>query len=438
MARPNIVFLTSHDIGRQLGCYGHPEIRTPHLDALAAEGAFFRQAFCTQPQCSPARASLYTGRYPHSHGVMGLTHGHFGWDLHPGEVHIAGFLKGHGYQTGGTGVEHSCADAKARGLEHFLGGGGNAHQLVAKAGELLDTFAKNPGQPFYLQLGFFEGHRQGPPDYAWPSSPEPTEAELAAVTLPPWLEDNAGTRREYVMMHHAIARMDTGIGELVARLKSDGLWENTILVFAVDHGIAFPRAKTSCYEAGLEIAAMMRGPGVPTGFATDALVSGVDFFPTLAELAGLPVPANVQGESLLPLFRKEKEAVREHLYGEMTYHNYPDPIRSVRDGRYKLLLKMLPCATIYNSTQQWAPPAITSHPKNPKNDVPPMLEFYDLQADPHELHDLAEDATVAPERDRLLAALGQHLRDTADPILDGLPLPPRFAEAQALLRGAGA
>src|SRR5437016_1959417 len=85
MNRPNIIQITCHDLGKHIGCYGHPTVHTPTLDRLAEEGVRFAHSFCTSPGCSPSRATLATGRYPHQNGVLGLAHAHFGWELGPGE-----------------------------------------------------------------------------------------------------------------------------------------------------------------------------------------------------------------------------------------------------------------------------------------------------------------------------------------------------------------
>ncbi len=103
---PNILHITCHDIGRHLHCYGIDEVSSPNFDRLAARGTRFAQAFCTAPQCSPSRASLYTGRWPHSNGVMGLTHSNFAWRLNEGETHLVHVLNEAGYHTAGTGIIH--------------------------------------------------------------------------------------------------------------------------------------------------------------------------------------------------------------------------------------------------------------------------------------------------------------------------------------------
>ena len=113
-AKPNILFITCHDLGRHLGCYGVPTVHTPELDRLAASGVRLTRAFATAPSCSPSRAAIATGRYPHANGVMGLAHPPFGWDLHPGERHLAQLLGDAGYDTHLFGFQHVSARSSAR------------------------------------------------------------------------------------------------------------------------------------------------------------------------------------------------------------------------------------------------------------------------------------------------------------------------------------
>src|SRR6266545_13291 len=152
MPPPSVVFLTCHDLGQHLGCYGQPTVPSPALDRLARSGVRFERSFCTAPQCSPSRAALHTGRYPHSAGVLGLAHAPFGWRLDPRERHTAQILGEAGYSTTLVGMQHLIE----RGSAHELG-----YQEVlpvAPAGEeaaaaiaLLRKFA-HAERPFYLEV----------------------------------------------------------------------------------------------------------------------------------------------------------------------------------------------------------------------------------------------------------------------------------------------
>jgi arylsulfatase A-like enzyme len=166
----NVLVITCHDLGRHLGCYGVPTLRTPNLDRLAAEGVRFGQAYCAAPQCSPSRAALYTGRHPHSNGVLGLTHANFGFDLHPEERHLAQLLKEDGRATALVGADHEArhvdaASTAARlGFDH-LERPRRGDEIAAAAIARLEQFAA-AGTPFYLQVGFNEPHRLSHPDPA--------------------------------------------------------------------------------------------------------------------------------------------------------------------------------------------------------------------------------------------------------------------------------
>lgn len=432
MKRPNVILMTSHDIGRRLHCYGHAEVHSPALDKLAADGAIFRSAFCTQAQCSPSRASLYTGRYPHSNGVMGLVSKDFAWDLHPDEQHLAGRLKSDGYRTALAGLQHETGRLSETGFDEIDGGTERWAASVADASEqFLAKFAADPDHPFYLQVGFFEGHRiPGHPNHEW----GPMAADAPdSVVVPGYLKDDPGTRAEFAQLHGSIRSMDAAVERILATVDACGFRDNTIVLFTADHGISFPRAKTTCYDPGLEVALLMRGPGVPAGRDVRDLVSNVDILPTLMDLLGLPCPETVQGQSFAGLFGGRDYQARTHVFSEMTYHNYIDPLRCVRSETHKLIVNFMPCATIYNCTEQWRPVSTPAFPPNPKNAIHPVVELYDLEKDPWERNNCVDDPDYADIRAHLLSVLTKQIVETEDPIRHGPPLPRRFHDALALL-----
>ena len=157
--RPNIVVVVCHDLGRHLGCYGVSTVDSPAIDRLAAEGVRFSNSFCVAPQCSPSRAAMFTGRYPHSNGVMGLTHADFAWDLHPDERHLAQLLGAAGYHTALAGLQHESRDTGRLGFAEIMENGLEPCAAVAaRAASFLER-AAHAAAPFYLQVGFIEPHR---------------------------------------------------------------------------------------------------------------------------------------------------------------------------------------------------------------------------------------------------------------------------------------
>ena len=145
-SRPNVLLLHCHDLGRHLQCYGARTVNSPHLDGLAADGVLAEQMFTTAPQCSPSRASLFTGRWPHANGVLGLTHATFAWDLHPDERHLAALLADDGYRTELIGVHHESRRREPEDVAAQLGfdrvqPGGLASKVVDRTVDALDRLA---------------------------------------------------------------------------------------------------------------------------------------------------------------------------------------------------------------------------------------------------------------------------------------------------------
>lgn len=443
--RPNVLLLHCHDLGQHLHCYGVDGVQSPHLDRLASEGVLFENYFCAAPQCSPSRASIFTGRYPHSNGVMGLTHADFAWDLHPGEKHIGQILGDAGYASSGVGVIHETRSGSKRcGFADYSTAStaqGMADAVIARLAE----FAKAPAKPFYLQAGCIEPHRLPAPDRVSDQGflggrlqPDATRG----ITVPPFLRDTPGARAELAELQGAIRHMDEQMGRVLAAVRDLGLEKNTLVIFTTDHGIAMPRAKCSVYEPGLRTAFILRYPareGWRGGIRHKQMVSNIDCLPTILDLAGVAISDALQGRSLAPLLNGQSYAERDWIFSELTYHDYYDPRRAVRNATHKLIVNFSSAPAFMDPSQSWRPRADTVAPPNHALAYHTPFELYDLVNDPWERQDLAPAAannpTYAAVLERLRGQLVAHMQTTADPILNGAVTPPLHRRAQAWLQG---
>jgi arylsulfatase A-like enzyme len=411
--RPHVVQITCHDLGRFLGCYGVATVRTPNLDRLAAAGVRCERAFATASGCSPSRAALATGRYPHANGVMGLAHDGFGWDLHPEERHIAGLLREQGFETHLFGLQHVTMRIERLGFGHVHRRGLGP----AVAEDVEAVLAMPTAKPRYLEINLEEPHRPYDQGGVGPEA-------SAGVWIPPWLPDTEATREEMAALQGAVQAADGAIGRILAALDGAGLAENTLVVFTADHGLAMPRAKCTLYDPGIGVALIVRWPagGVRTGGTVSPLISNIDVLPTLLEAIGAAVPEGVQGRSFLPLLRGGAYSPRDAIYAEKTFHSYYDPMRAVRTERYKYIRNFettflvevpgdVQVGAIYRSELQRYVAA--THP---------AVELYDLVADPLEQDDVAGQPVVAEVERELDARVWRWMEETGDPLLAG-PVP---------------
>jgi len=435
--RPNIVFVTSHDIGRHLACYGATRVTSPTFDRMAAEGVRFANAFCTSPICSPARASLVTGRYPHNHGVKGLAHPPFAWDLHDDETHLAQVLRRAGYTTHLAGLQHETGRREHFGIDeeintHDYPGNPFAAEVAADCERFFAERATAP-QPFYLQVGFFEPHRKPGQNGYGPYEPVPDRD----VELPRWLKDEPSARKDVAQFQSAIRALDEGLARIFRALEVNGLDENTLVVFAADHGAPYPRAKASLYDPGLEIALLVRWPGgdLKRGHVSELPVSGIDVAPTILDIAGLEALPHAQGRSLAAELRGESLA-EGPVFAENNFHNYWDPIRCIRTRSHKLIVNFALTSAFYDASQQWRPAATPNFPGSARGAKHPLLELYDLEADPLEHHNLADSGEHTSIRDDLLHQLAAWMHETEDFLLAMPPIEPRGKEALGLIQKA--
>ena len=438
--RPNILLITSEDNGPHMGCYGETNVQTPRLDELAASGARFNNAYVTQAVCSPGRASILTGLYPHQNGQIGLASHRF--SMFSALPNIPMLLKDAGYRTGRMGKLHVLPESAFsfdwvwRPDQH----NGFRRRDVVKTSKEAGWFMRADDEPFFLMVNYADAHLQwhnqdcGLPEQ--PLTAEDVHAPSAVGVDTPRLREQAAA------YYNCVSRLDTGIGILLDELEKSGQADRTIVIYLADHGPHFSRGKCCSYELSLRTPLMVRWPGVSVpGTVRDELVSQIDVLPTVMDATGVTMPEGLPGRSLRPLLGDDtSDNWRTHLFAEWnTSHPHPlpgtlNPQRVVRDERYKLIVNLLPgqrnpveqaftepTPTIRpNCTQQDEIDAAPEHIRNvyARWRHPPEMELYDLVADPDEFHNLADDPVYAAIRRQLHDALRQWQTETADPFAD--------------------
>ena len=353
--KPNIIVIISDQFrGDCIGAMGlNPMGLTPNLDRMAADGVLFRSAFCNQPVCAPARASMFTGQYPSKHGVWRNSFG-----LSPDAVTLAGTLDTAGYSSNYIGKWHLMPAAgrteqEVRGWvpPQFRGGFNGlweaANELEwtshAYEGEMWDNdgkpiafsnqyrtefmtdrakrFLRSAKGPFFLTLSYLEVHHQNDKDTFDP--PKEFKNRYPNPFIPPDLRPLPGSWPSQLSDYFAcVAKMDETVGEIRKTLRETGLDKNTIVVFLSDHGCHFKTRNTeykrSPHDSSIHIPLVICGPGFNRSMEISELVSQVDLMPTLLEAAGAAIPASVQGRSFLPLLDRKTGNWRNEVYFEMS------------------------------------------------------------------------------------------------------------------------
>lgn len=433
--RPNILFITTHDLGKHVPIYGLQTVVAPAIEHLAQRGIVFDQSFCTAPQCSPSRAALHTGRHAHTVGMLGLGHEPFNWRLHPNELHLAHRLGAVGYETALFGIQHltegpfqllNPAELGYETAAPALPASDMAEEVVAFLAARAET-----DRPFYLEVGFFEPHRP----YDWGGA-RPDDSR--GVTVPPYIPDSPAAQQDFAALQGMVRVMDTGVDAILQALNAHGLEQNTWVIFTTDHGIAMPRAKCTLYDPGIETTLVMHWPGggLTGGRRISEMISHVDMVPTLLEGLGLPVPDNLHGRSYWPLLCGEAYDPRSHVFAEKTYHTMYEPMRAIRTDRHKLIVNFAEDVAIN------VPADIQLSPIFPTmldqiTPQRPFVELYDLRHDPHEMHNIAGQPETAELEASLKRQLLHWMERTADPLLTGVPVSPHHHEVIRQMRRAG-
>ncbi|SKC83609.1 sulfatase family protein [Maledivibacter halophilus] len=425
----NIIYIHTHDSGRFLSPYG-ANVPTDNLLELAKDSIVFRNAYCAGSTCSPSRAALLTGTYPHNNGMYGLAHR--GFKLKDYKMHLANYLKEYGYETVLCGVQHEAAGCTESHIAvPIIGYSKNITEdykkranedLVfwdlenAKSAANYIKEAKN--KKFFLSFGMFATHR----DY--PTEIDDTIDERY-VSLPYLTFDNEENRKDTAKYHTSAKYADKCIDIVIKALKENGLYDNTLIIFTTDHGIANPFNKCNLLDSGIGVSLIIRNPKQNRqGKVTDSLVSHIDIFPTICDLLGIDRPKWLQGKSLADVLEDEKKEVREEVFAEINYHTSYEPARSIRTKRYKYIKYYDDYNKINYSNIDDSSPKEFLLNNGLKSIKKPMEAFYDLYFDPYERNNLINNKGYKKIIKELKEKLYNWQVETDDPILKkDIPIP---------------
>lgn len=420
----NVVYLHTHDSGRVLSPYGY-RVPTPNLEAFAKDAAVFRNCFCAGPTCSPSRASMLTGTYPHQNGMLGLAQRGFHLDY---EKHLVRYLNRHDYHTVLCGIQHEAGWYLDEGGGALIGyqeeltedsSGYRQEDLVdwdiKNAKKVCEWLEQDSGEkPFFLSYGMYATHRRYPDTVA-----ENIYKEF--VLPPPPVPDSPETREDFARYMTSLQKADACAGMILDTLKRLGRMDDTIIFFTTDHGLANPFCKCTLFDSGIGVAFMIRVPGSETnGTVIDGLASHVDVFPTLCDLLQLEKPDYLEGVSLAPMLEEGKRSVRDEIFAEVNFHTSYEPIRCVRTERYKYIryydkdyLKI----NRSNIDESLTKAYLMEH--GLERQVKYEEGLYDLLYDTGERNNLAGNPNYQEIKSQLAARLEAHLEKTGDPIRHG-------------------
>lgn len=392
--RPNVLWIAIEDWSPDLSCYGTKGIHTPHVDQLAAEGVRYERAFTTSPVCSTSRSAMMTGF--HQNYIRANQHREYDKQPLPhGIKPIPHLMRDAGYFTALMSYKTDCNFVPNRKEELFEG---------------TDWNQRKPGQPFFARITFGGTHR------AWKRDPRrPIDGK--DVELPPYYADTPFVRRDWANGLEQMQLVDREVGELLKRLDDEGLADNTIVFFIGDHGRCHIRGKQFLYDGGIRIPMIMRWPGkVAAGQVSSDMVMSLDICATVLDAAGVKPPVPLHGSNLLSDHISDRQyifAARDKM--DETH----DAMRAIRSKDHKLILNLMPerpwCQ--FNRYKEGAYPVLAEmnvlHIQGkltPQQSAffaatKPEIELFDLNKDPHEVNNVADDLSYAEIKAALLTEL---------------------------------
>ncbi len=432
MAAPNFIVLIADDINyNDLGCTGNPQVRTPHIDALAREGINFTNAFLTSSSCSPSRCSIITGRYPHNNGHAA--------ELHRGiSAHlpaVTDLLQDAGYYTAIAGKTHMPRYAKEgekaprplfeKTYPAKVPGNSGGHGAWS---QVIDERPKD--RPFFFWFAAYDAHRIWEGDLEWNEELYGPKYDPAEVLLPPAFVDTPETRQDVASYLNEVTRFDYFVGQVVNQLKAEDIFDETYLFVITDNGRAFPRAKTRLHDDGMKTYFIASGPSIAKpGSVSDSLISVIDLTATVHSLAELPDMPTLQGRTMEPVFADPTAEIRPYAFSEHNWHDYEALGRSIRDGRWLLtknfrpeLPSQGPADSVRSPTHQAlvqaraSGEALTPVQEDIFAAPRPVVELFDSSGDPFQISNLADDPRYAEKRKELEKALDFWMSETKDSV----------------------
>ena len=400
--KPNILWIMAEDWSNDLSCYGTKGIQTPHIDKLATEGIMYTSAYCTAPVCSPSRSAMMTGF--HQNYIGGNQHRTGAKKPLPYGIRpITHLLKDAGYYTAILG--HAKIDCNFTTKEAFFMG--------------KDWKNRKPGQPFFAQITFAGSHRIWKRD---PLSP----IDESQIEVPPYYPDTAIVRRDIANGFEAMQLVDRQIGALLKRLDDEGIRDNTLVFFIGDNGRCLPRGKQFLYEPGIKVPVIMRWPGkVTPGTKSDDFALTLDISATILNAAGAKSAQPLHGKDLLSGGIKD----RQYVYAARDkMDDTHDAMRAIVSKQYKLIHNLMPERAYcqYNWYKEARYPILaqmnimkmkgelTPVQAAFMADKKPVFELFDIQKDPHEINNLADDPKFAVVKADLLGRLNKWREDIKD------------------------
>tara|TARA_B100001109_G_scaffold9006_1_gene6820 strand:+ start:1304 stop:2704 length:1401 start_codon:yes stop_codon:yes gene_type:complete len=397
---PNIVFYLSDDQDLlDYGVYGNPNVQTSNADLLASEGMKFSNFYTGQAICAPSRSQIFTGMYPVKNGCMA---NHIG--VKPDIKSITSLLKESGYEVVLAGKSHVKPN-KVFDWTYYFPKVNNRHLPL----EQIDDYLKNVNKPFCLIIAS---------DYPHGPYPQTSNYSKADIFKLPYDPSYIGNHKPGYYQN--IQDDNDQLGQVLNMVDNYGLRENTMFIYASDHGLS---GKWSLKEQGLRVPFIIRWPGkIKPNTTSETLLTLVDVLPTMLEVSNTEIPSEIDGKSFLETLNGSKMKIHDYIFGVSTRQNIREckifPSRMIRGNRYKLIRNFNSVEVVDSNLGD--NPVINEFAKIGAESFPnvPYEELYDLEKDPFQKVNLINNPKYKKIRNRLSVALENWMKSQEDFLLD--------------------